>query len=170
MFFIDNDQSQIGKRCKQCRSGSHHHLHLATFRSFELVITFSLGKSGIQDRNFISKHGIKTPDCLIGKCNFRNQHNGLFSLFQYFLDQPHVNLRLSASGHSKKKCRSRFRFLPFLKNLCNGFLLFLIQRKFPVLFYQSTVFRNAVHFLAFNLYKALFFKKIQDRNTGSKLF
>ena len=36
MFFIDNDQSQIGKRGEQRRSGSHHHLHLATFRSFEL--------------------------------------------------------------------------------------------------------------------------------------
>ena len=80
MLFVDNDQPQICKWREQCRSGSYHHLDLTTFCSFELIIAFSLGKSGVQNRNLISEHGIKAPDCLIGKCDLRDQHDCLFSL------------------------------------------------------------------------------------------
>ena len=49
MFFINNDQSQTGKWRKQRRSGTDHHLDFSLFRTFKLIIAFSLRLSGIDN-------------------------------------------------------------------------------------------------------------------------
>ena len=104
------------------------------------------------------------------QCDLRDQHDRLFSLLQHLLDQSHINLRLSASGHSEKKCRPWVRLLPFPKDLLCRQKLFLVQTKLHVLLHQAEPLGNAIHFLTFNSYQTFFFKKIKNGNAGSKLF
>ena len=76
---------------------------LTSFCPFKLIISFPLGKPGIQDRHFISKSGTKSLYSLIGKGDLRDQYNGLLSFLNHLLDQFHVYKGLTAASHSMKQ-------------------------------------------------------------------
>ena len=105
MFLVNNDQPQIAKGGKKSGTGAYHDLEFPLSCPFELVISLTLGKPGIDNRNLIPKSPVKSSYSLIGKSNFRNQHNSLFSLMDHLIDQFHINLCLSASCDSIKKYR-----------------------------------------------------------------
>ena len=162
MFFIDNDQSQIGKRGEQRRSGSHHHLHLATFRSFELVITFSLGKSGIQNRHPVSKSGIEAHHRLISQRNLRNQHNCLFSLTDHPTDHLNINFRLPTSGYAIKQICSVMSLTVIFPECVDCLLLFWCMCKWTEIFFL-VVYRITEILFFLNLQYSLLFQRTNDR-------
>ena len=163
MFFINNNQSKIRKRRKQSRTGTYHDRDLSLFCLFKLVVFFSCRKSGMQKRYTTSKAFGKPFHGLIRQCNFRNQYNHLFSLFQNLLNQFHINFCFSAACHSMKQNRS-----------WNGcFPLFTHSQKYPFLFRIQDLFlpsllfcKNRASVYAFPLHRnhLLIFQPFYDRS------
>ena len=166
MFLIHNDQTQSGKRCKQRRSGAHHHLNSALFRHLELIVSLPLGHAGIQNGDPITEASVKTSHRLIRQCYFRNQNNCLFPLLQHLIDQFHIDLRLSASGHSIQQYRTGLFLLPLpRRGICS--LSLLIGKSTSVPGSRKCL----CHCCAGNLFVTdaddfFLFKKIQDRFSG----
>ena len=131
MFFINNDQSQTGKWRKQRRSGTDHHLDFSLFRTFKLIIAFSLRLSGIDNWYFIPKSGIKSAYRLICQSNLRDQHDCFFSLRKRLLDQLYIHLGFPAPCHSLNQYRLRRWFFPLSLYLLYCCFLFICKRHSP---------------------------------------
>ena len=170
MFLIYYDQPQIRKGGKQCRTGTHHYLDSPSPCTFKLIIAFSLGLSGINDRNLLSKPGIEPPHSLISQCNLRNQHNSLLALCKYFLDQPHIYLGLTASGHSLKQYRPWLRLFPFLQYFLCRLLLLPVQSQSRFSGNVLSIYRITKNFIILYTQDSLLFHFSHNSRSGSKLF
>ena len=100
MLLIDDDESKIGKRRKKRRSGTDHNVRLSISGPLKLVTLFSGRKPGMHNTDTAAETAVKTAHRRVGQGNLRNQHNRLFSLPEYRLDQFHIYFCLAASRNT----------------------------------------------------------------------
>ena len=134
MLFIYNNQPQVGKRGKKCRTGPDDHMNFPRLCPFPLVIFFPLGQGGIHHRHPLPEADIKPQKSLICQSNFRNQHDSLPSPPNHPFYHRKVNFRLSASCNPMNQTSISFPFIKIPQNGCRRFILLVTQYfLFPVI-------------------------------------
>ena len=103
LLLINNQQSQIWKRCERRGTGTGHNINFPIFCLDILVITLTIRHPGIHDRYPASKSLAKTCNILISQRNLGNQHDSLPARRQRPLDQLHIDLCLTASRNTVKQ-------------------------------------------------------------------
>ena len=162
MFLINDDQSKSFKRSKKRRAGTDHNVDLPGFCTFILVVTFSLGKTRVHNRNTVTKTVVKTHHCLIGQCNLRNQYNCLSARCKNMCNQFHVHFCLAASGHTFQKICFRMSTVHILCDLIHDLLLIFVERQM-IPFLCQMLHRIPVTGCCLNLQNLLFLQ-IADRS------
>ena len=100
MLLIHHDQSQMFKRCKQCRAWSDHNINLPRLGTFKLIKLLSLGKSGVHDRYALPKPPVKTAHGLKRQRDLGDQHDHLLMLCNHLLNDSHIDFCFAASCHT----------------------------------------------------------------------
>ena len=103
MFLIHNNDADVPDRRKNCRPGTNDDINLAKTDFPPLVQALSLGKHGVNYRNFFTKPCPETPFCLGNQGNFRHQYNGPPALFHGIRHQAHVHFGLAGPGYARQQ-------------------------------------------------------------------
>ena len=161
MLFINNNQTQSGKRCKKSGSRSYHDLNFTSPGSFKLIIPLPLRKAGVQYGNLISKPSIKSSYGLVSQGNFRNQHDHLSALPDDLFNKFHIDLCFSTSRNSMKNNRTGLRLFPFLLNLFQGFFLYRTEHRHLFSWNAVPFYRHTAYLILLYTKNSLFSQRLQ---------
>ena len=130
LFFVDNQQREIGDRCKHRRPRSDHDTRIATLDPVPLLGALVIGQAGMQDGDFVAedlnqigRHRRSEPD-------FRHQQNGGAPLFQHLAHGREINRRLAGAGYAVEQHAGKLARRDALENLSQRFFLRDAEFKF----------------------------------------
>ena len=101
--FICNDQTEIGKRRKQCTAGTDDQLQRTTARPPPGIVSLPLRKLRMDDTDLARKAAQKAADRLRRKGNFWHQNNGLPAELDSFLRGAQIDLGLARAGNPSEE-------------------------------------------------------------------
>ena len=123
MLFVYDNQSQPGKRSKQCRARTNHNIDIAASGPLKLIVPFPRRQAGIDYGNPVSEPAVETHDRLVGKRDLGDQDDNLHSLTYDSGNHLHIDLGLAASGNAVDQIRLPFsRFIIFTECVCSRLL------------------------------------------------
>ncbi len=106
MFFVDDDETQIPEGSENRGSRSDDDPLSAPVQAHPFRESLIRGHPAVKNRDpFCRKIPPELSESLSRQGDLGNQKNRVFTLIQTVADQPEVDLRLAASGHSVEKVR-----------------------------------------------------------------
>ena len=107
LLLVQDDESQIAQGSKNRRAGADHHPRLPGSGPLPLVIALPRPQRAVEDRYRIPEVGGKVVQELGRQCDLRHQHQGALPPFQTLLDEPDIDLGLSAARHTVEEGSGR---------------------------------------------------------------
>ena len=108
VFFIDNDESEIGKRGEDGRASSDNDACFSGPDTVPFVEAFALGKVGVKNGNFIDhfrEAGFEALDGLGGEGDFANKNNDILAEVECLLGGLKIDFGFSRSCDAVEKDR-----------------------------------------------------------------
>ena len=106
MFFVDDDDTDLRKRCEQSRSGTDDDIQLTVLCPLVLIIALAVREFRMQDGYPLSESCIEAHQRLKGQRDLRDQDDRLLSLRDDAGDQFHIHFGLAAAGDAVDQRRS----------------------------------------------------------------
>lgn len=106
VFFIDNDESEIGKRGEDGRASSDNDTCFSGPDTVPFVEAFALGKVGVKNGNFIDhfrEAGFEALDGLGGEGDFGNKNNDILAEVECLLGGLKIDFGFSRSCDAVEK-------------------------------------------------------------------
>ena len=140
MLLIHDDDSQLLKGRKDCRTRPHQDIHLAFGAAEVLLIALSQTHAGMHHRHLAPETGGNPQHSLIGQGNLRDQQDHLPPPLQHLLYDSQVDLRFAGARNTEQEVAKRLLSLivtvigrQSCDHLLRRRLLLLIQCKAPIL-------------------------------------
>ena len=108
MFFIDNDQAKVWKRCKDSGTGSDHDIDITPRHLAPGVVSFAVGQTGMQHGQthiMLLKPAAETSDELRCQSNLRHEHQSLSTLLQNPGNRSQIDFGFAAPRHPMQQER-----------------------------------------------------------------
>ena len=129
LFFVQDDQPQLGTGSKHRRAGADNHSGLAAADPFPLVVPLGHTQTAVEHSHAIPEPGSHQAKKLGGQSDFRHQKQGGFPAFQTFLNQADVHQGLAGAGDTVEQCHPGSRLFHLGGKSLIAALLLLIQHQ-----------------------------------------
>ena len=103
VLLVDNDETQVAERAKECRAGAHDHTRGTAGDHIPLVQALASRKSRMEDRNHLAKARTEAADGLGRQRDLGHKHASRAASREHALDGGEVNLGFTGSGDAVDK-------------------------------------------------------------------
>ncbi len=103
MFFVDDDQREIGNRREDRGTSADDHARVAALDAMPLLGALFVGERGVQDGNFVAEDLVQIGGDRRREADFRDEENGGASGFEHCAHAGEVDGGFARAGDAVQK-------------------------------------------------------------------